>query len=227
MAWVRLDDGFPDHRKLAELGDYAPLCGWMFVCGLAWSNRQLTDGRLPKTLIPRLATFHHISLETGCVPGMATFGEDVSPEVLAKLLVRVGFWEDVGDAYLIHDFLEYQPSRAETLALRKERSQAGKTGAKARWNGKNGKPHGKPHGKSIAKTCPVPVPDPVRTPLTPLKGGITMRPAQLRKRAEEIRHRAFGRCPHDPPCANYDACISTLVEELREKQSDASQAATG
>jgi len=149
------------------------------------------------------------------VPGMATFGEDVTPEALAQLLVHVGFWEDDGDAYLIHDFLEYQPSRAETLALRKERSTAGKTGANARWNGKNGKPHGKRYGKPIAKTCPGPVPDPdpVRTPLTPLKGGL--RPAAARKRAEEIRSRAWGRCQHDPPCATYDACITLIAEGLR------------
>ena len=218
MAWVRLDDGFPDHRKLAELGDYAPLCGWLFVCGLAWSNRQLTDGRLPKTLIPRLATFHHLSLETGCVPGMATFGEDVTPEALAQLLVQVGFWEDVGDAYLIHDFLEYQPSRAETLALRKARIKAGKTGANMRWNGENGKhgkPHGKRYGKPIAKRCPGPDPDPVRTPLTPLKGGV--RPAAARKRAEEIRRQAYGRCPHEPACDTYDICVGKIADDLRRQ----------
>jgi hypothetical protein len=53
-----------------------------------------------------------------------------------------------------------------------------------------------------------------------------MRPAQLRKRAEEIRHRAFGRCPHEPRCDSYEACIAIIVDELRDKQAEA-QEATG
>ena len=182
MPWVKLDDHFPDHRKLAELGDYAPLCGWLYVCGLAFCNRQLTDGRIPKAHVHRLASFRHIGLETGSIGPAdrpyATVGDDVTPEPLADLLVTVGLWEDQGDAYYIHDYLDYQPSKTEALALKETRAKAGMAGSAARWtageqslDGKNGKPHGKPHGKPIAngmaKSCPVPVPDPQDVPPTP------------------------------------------------------------
>ena len=36
MPWVRVDDHFPDHQKLAELGDLAPVGGWLALCGQAW-----------------------------------------------------------------------------------------------------------------------------------------------------------------------------------------------
>jgi len=36
MAWVRLDDGFPDHPKALQAG---PLACWLYVCGIAYANR--------------------------------------------------------------------------------------------------------------------------------------------------------------------------------------------
>lgn len=161
MPWVRLDDQFPDHRKLAELGDYAPLCGWLYVCGLAFCNRQLTDGRIPKAHVHRLASFRHVSIEYGAVKDLAAFCDEVTAENLADMLVGAGLWEDTEDAYIVHDYHDYQPSRAEAEATRQERSRAGSLGAATRWDGKNGKPHGKPLANGIAKPCPVPVPVPV------------------------------------------------------------------
>lgn len=180
--WVKLDDHFPDHRKLAELGDYAPLCGWLYVCGLAFCNRQLTDGRIPKAHIHRLTSFRHVSVETASIgPKDAPYGavgEDISVEELAGLLVAVQLWEDAGDAYVVHDYGEYQPTRAEVERLETQRREGGREGARRRWakgsdtNGQNRSTHGSTHGsthkpthrstgsRTIGQRCPVPVPDP-------------------------------------------------------------------
>lgn len=128
MSWVKLDDSFPDHRKLAELGAFAPLCGWLYVCGLAFCNRQLTDGRIPKTHVPRLAGFEHLSVETATIGEMAAFGEQIDARHIAELLVQAGLWEDDGAYYQIHDYLHYQPSREAVL---KERAQIAER--KERW----------------------------------------------------------------------------------------------
>lgn len=64
------------------------------------------------------------------------------------------------------------------------------------------------------------------TPQTPLRGAIPMRPAKLRRRAEDIR-RNWMRCKHDPACATYEQCIAHIVDELRANQEDAAVEATG
>jgi hypothetical protein len=157
MAWVKLDDHFPEHPKVAELGDEAPLCGWLYVCGLAWCNRHLTDGRIPKAMVPRLATFR----------GLQVSEMSIYTEELARKLVDAGLWEDAGDAYQVHDYLEYQPSKKASGKLSQARSKVGKQGARARWQADSkhdGKRHGKPVANTMAngmaKTCPDPDPDP-------------------------------------------------------------------
>ena len=36
-----------------------------------------------------------------------------------------------------------------------------------------------------------------------------------RRNAEEVRRKAFGRCPHDPPCGSYAACVTAIAVEQR------------
>jgi hypothetical protein len=52
MTWFKLEDGFPEHRKIAQAGGDA---GWLFVCGLAYCARNLTDGLIPAGAVPRLS----------------------------------------------------------------------------------------------------------------------------------------------------------------------------
>lgn len=56
-----------------------------------------------------------------------------------------------------------------------------------------------------------------RPPVAPHRGAIPMRPAKLRRRAEEFRSRVWMRCRHDPPCDGYEPCIARLVDELRSR----------
>jgi hypothetical protein len=94
--WVKLDDTLAEHPKIERAG---PLAAWLYVCGLCYCARQLTDGRIPKAKVPRLA--------------------DVPQAVKhAARLVEVGLWEDDGDDYVVHDWLAYNPGKAKVIANR-------------------------------------------------------------------------------------------------------------
>lgn len=120
MGWVRLEDGYPEHPKIVEAG---PLAMAMDVAGVAYCNRQLTDG-----FIPRAATRRLLDL--------TEFG--VTAEDLVKRLIVAGRWVEEEDGYRVHDFLEYQPSRSQVQSLSTKRAEAGRKGAAKRWHTDNG-----------------------------------------------------------------------------------------
>lgn len=116
MTWVRFDDQFPIHRKIAPLDDatYRLLSEAVF-----WCSRNHTDGRIAaeelSTLSPRATK-----------PRVAN-------------LVRRGSWHEAGfecpsdkcpqpgaDGWVIHDYLEYQPTKEKVkaeLAAKAERTR--------------------------------------------------------------------------------------------------------
>jgi hypothetical protein len=96
MPWIRLDDQFPDHPKVVAAG---PVAAWLYVCGIGYCNRLLTDGLIPRGQVRKLADVENAT-------------------ELADQLVKVGLWEEVEDGYRIHDFLEYQPSAEQVKAER-------------------------------------------------------------------------------------------------------------
>jgi hypothetical protein len=101
MPWIRLDDQFPDHPKVIAAG---PMAAWLYVCGIGYCNRLLTDGLIPKGQVRKLA--------------------DVDEAMaLAARLVEVGLWEEVESGYRIHDFLDYQPSAEQVKAERADNAK--------------------------------------------------------------------------------------------------------
>jgi hypothetical protein len=104
VSWVKYDDQFPDHPKLAALGDLGPLAGWLHVAATCYCSRHLTDGFLPSGALSRLATFPR----------------RVQASDLAAALVRVGLWEQAEDGYRVHDYLDYNPSREQVERKRAE-----------------------------------------------------------------------------------------------------------
>lgn len=96
MSWVRLDDQFADHPKVTTAG---PLAGWLYVCGLLYAARYLTDGFIPTAHVARLAALPR-------------------PRQLAERLVQVGLWERAEGGYRIHDYAEYQPTADDVRATR-------------------------------------------------------------------------------------------------------------
>jgi len=113
MSWARLDDGFIDHPKMVGLR--LELVG-LWARGLGYCGRHLTDGAIRRAVLPQL---------TGLSLSRAAR--------LADELVKAGLWENAGSDYLVHDYLDWNPSRREVLEERERRSLAGRAAARARW----------------------------------------------------------------------------------------------
>lgn len=94
MTWVKLDDQFAFHPKVLAAG---PEAAWLYVAGLCWCSQHLTDGAIPKAAVPTLAAVKRPS---------------------ADRLVAAGLWVDHGDSFEVHDYLQFQPSKAKVEAER-------------------------------------------------------------------------------------------------------------
>ena len=120
MGWVRLDDEFYDHPKFEAAG---PLGIALWTAALGYCNRKLTDGKLPRSVMRRLidldgvAWRHWVADENG---GSWEYQEADALE-LADHLVECGLFEQgPGGSYVIHDYLDFQPSKAEVEKKREE-----------------------------------------------------------------------------------------------------------
>jgi hypothetical protein len=94
VPWVKIEDVSPDHPKLARL---SPAGYGLWVAGICYCNRNLTDGFIPDSMARRI-----LGVDQDVVDG----------------LVMAGVWELVDGGYLVHDYLEHQQSRAEILDAR-------------------------------------------------------------------------------------------------------------
>lgn len=120
MTWVRVDDGFPDHPKVMQVG---PLGGWLQICALAYCNRYLTDGFVPARVALRLADFTNVGVLTWQELARPPEEDEYEPAEVSWIiprLVEAGMWERVEGGFLIHDFDDYQPSREAVLAERRK-----------------------------------------------------------------------------------------------------------
>lgn len=133
MAWVYLDDQFPDHPKVVAAGDAA---AWMFVCGLAYARRYNTEGRIPKAQVPKLT-------------GTRSTNKLVAALLHAPAGFEHGLWEDRGDHYYIHDYTQWNKPQAS-------RSEAARTAAEARWKkeGRKGNRKAKPDASAMRDALP-------------------------------------------------------------------------
>ncbi|WP_405794069.1 hypothetical protein [Streptomyces sp. NBC_01506] len=96
MPWVRLDDRFPTHRKVALLSDRAFR---LYVSALCWSSENLTEGLIldrELTLVARLR----------------------GAKTAATELEEAKLWDRVDGGWSIHDYLEYNPDRSRVQADR-------------------------------------------------------------------------------------------------------------
>lgn len=125
MAWIRLDENFPEHPKAVAVGGDA--C-WLHVCALAYCNRNRTDGIVPAGAVGRLS-------------------DRKRAEDLVDRLVAEGMWHRSGDqcasedcpafddipygSFALHDFLEYQQTRAELDEKHRQKVLAGQAGGRA------------------------------------------------------------------------------------------------
>ena len=96
MTWLKTDDKFPEHRKVRRLADSAYRLHHTAMCACA---KDETDGLVTDSDI---ADMEH--------------GSRLAKQVPA--LVAAGLWEPVKGGWLVHDFLDYNPSHAKLVAKR-------------------------------------------------------------------------------------------------------------
>lgn len=101
MTWVKIDDGFFEHPKTLAVGEDA---AFLFLAGLGYCNKNLTDGMIPKAMLRRLTR-------------RPTRG--LADRLCAVLVPGKGpYWHDRGDYYESHEYLAWNDSRATVLARR-------------------------------------------------------------------------------------------------------------
>jgi hypothetical protein len=109
LPWARLDADIYAHDKImALLTERAGHRAFtLYICALAWSVGQSTDGFVPASAL-------------GMLHG--------SPAA-AALLVKHQLWEPQGtEGWRIHNFADRQQTRATTEMIRKARREAGRKG---------------------------------------------------------------------------------------------------
>jgi len=102
MSWMRLHDSFYSHPKVFRL---SPLAFRLWVTAIAYCNRNHTDGFIPKAILPSLLQ---------CPVRRKVRGRAID-ELLEARSPYAGLWEldEEHGGYRVHDFLDWNPSRAE------------------------------------------------------------------------------------------------------------------
>lgn len=126
MAWVKVDDGAPEHMKVRSSGTDAYA---LWNAALAYSNRHLLDGRIPKDRLSDI---------------WRPVGERFPYAKSAARLIETGLWhadnvqcssklcpahpenrerlDSIPGAYVVHDYFDYQKSKVEVLEERAKSS---------------------------------------------------------------------------------------------------------
>lgn len=148
MPWVKLDDGFTDHPKIAALSDSAFRT---FVTALCYCNKNLTDGFVPALIARQIST----------------------PKGL-KELCAVGVVEQDGKDFRVHDYTDYQPKRENVIA---EREAAKERMNRVRANKALRSPDVRANNERTSHN-PVPDPDPISDPSINQRKVIDLRAGQ-------------------------------------------------
>lgn len=146
MPWARLDDGYFTNGKVVGLSKDAKL---LDLAAITFSARELRNGILTRADIRVIAA--QIDVE--------------APFELIHELVRAGRWEMSGQQYVIHDYLDYNPTREQVIAARENNAER-----QARWRERQAlSDNGTSNAVSVARVTPAPYPypEPVPKELTP------------------------------------------------------------
>ena len=141
MAWVKLDDRFPRHRRVRELRrDTA--AKWLHVVALCHCGENLTDGLVDELAFDQIVKDAEIPKATAnkCVPK----------------LVAAGLWSVYpGVGWLIRDYLDYNPPADEVREKREKRQAAGRLGGL-----RSGEARSEAKAKQMLRESLNPVPSP-------------------------------------------------------------------
>jgi hypothetical protein len=136
MTYALLDDGFYDSPTFINVPD--DLVG-VWAKGLAYCNKHLTDGLIPRSKVRSLCT-------------------TVDPDTVVSRMQNAGLWREKGDEIEHVGFLDHNPSKREVLSRRKATRER-----KDNW--KRGKRNASPERVPETNTERVlgTLPDPIRS----------------------------------------------------------------
>lgn len=112
-TWFPTHDQFFSHPKVRRAGRDGAL---LFLAGLGYCSRHLTDGSVPKEAVDIIAA------------------EAWTTKRAATALVRERLWHDMGSHYQINDWHEWNRTRSEAEDKKKKRAGAGAVGNHRRWH---------------------------------------------------------------------------------------------
>lgn len=104
MTWAKLDDKFHSHPKVRRAWNESRASIGLHAFALAYAGQYETDGAIPGWFVE------------GVIP------DERDRQCAVDALTRAGMWEVVGDGFLIHDYLDFNPSKKE-LADKRERDR--------------------------------------------------------------------------------------------------------
>jgi len=113
VGWAKFDDRRAMHAKFRKVGFAARGLDEAAICQV---TADRTDGHISRSTVEMLAAAH---------------GEKKWTTLVDKL-VQVGRWEVNGTGWYIHDYLEYNPSKAEWDAEIERKRLGGQRGGKAK-----------------------------------------------------------------------------------------------
>lgn len=117
MTWTRLDDNFADDEEVWDLSDAAFR---LYVSGLLFCNRRLTDGRIRVSKVASLVPMSNAKANRA-----------------AQELVDAGKWSVLdAETFGVVKFLNWNKSKERVMAEREAKAMAGAMGAATRWRSK-------------------------------------------------------------------------------------------
>jgi hypothetical protein len=149
VTWFRIEGKMPQHAKYAPLSDTAFRLAITAGC---WCSENMTDGLIPKAMVAVLTA--------------APRGKKLTDSVGS--LVRAGIWEERGEHWYLHDFLDWNMSREQWLKRVAAASAGGN--AKASRSASKSAPHSTP--PPLANVCHVADQVECQTAAKTLPGGL-------------------------------------------------------
>jgi hypothetical protein len=168
MPWARFADDYLGNPKLGGLSTSAVA---LDMAGIIYSARELRDGHLSSTDVQAIAALIHLRRW----------------DAAAAELVAARRWVAEDGGWLIHDYLDYQPSREKVMAERtaardRRRVRSPNSGERSGYANANS-------GRTQSTPYPVPVPVPEFPNGNP---GLPPNPPRSAKGARSSRRRTNG-----------------------------------
>lgn len=198
MSWTKLDDAMGEHRKTRRVLRSAGLDAFgLHVLGILHASRYLTDGHIERDFVEETFELARTTTKAG--------------ERSLAALCDQALWVPTDDGWVLHDYLDHNPSRERVLEQRRKDAER-----KARGRGadSNGSPNGvradskrTPAGVRGESGRPVPSRPTPTTPPSPPLGG---------RERDKVRYREELAEYVAPICGEYDAppaIVAQVVEQ--------------